>query len=45
VLGDQTDATPEKGRQLFEAASDQLVKLCEWLDAREFEDLMPADHV
>jgi creatinine amidohydrolase len=45
VLGDQTDATPEKGRQLFEAASDQLVKLCEWLDTREFEDLMPADHV
>jgi len=45
VLGDQTDATPEKGRQLFEAASDQLVALCEWLDDREFETLLPKPHV
>jgi creatinine amidohydrolase len=41
VLGDQTDATAEKGAELFEAASDQLVNLCEWLDAQAFEDLMP----
>jgi creatinine amidohydrolase len=45
VLGDQTDATPAKGEQLFEAASNQLVRLCEWLDDQAFEDLMPRDHV
>lgn len=45
VFGDQTGATPEKGEQLFEAACDQLVRLCQWLDAREFEDLVPAEHV
>ena len=45
VFGDQTDATAEKGAQLFGAASDQLVALCEWLAEQEFEDLLPADHV
>jgi len=45
VLGDQTDATAEKGEQMFEAASEQLVKLCDWLDSRAFEDLMPRDHL
>jgi creatinine amidohydrolase len=45
VLGDQTDATAGKGEQLFEAASEQLVELCEWLAARPFEDLMPEPHV
>jgi len=45
VLGDQTDATPEKGAELFEAAAEQLVRLCEWLDDRPFEDLMPREHV
>ena len=45
VLGDQTDATPEKGERLFEAASDQLVRLLEWLDARDFRDLMAEPHV
>ena len=45
VLGDQTDATPEIGEELFEAASDQLVKLCEWLAAQPFADLMPEPHV
>lgn len=45
VLGDQTDATPEKGEQLFEAASDQLVELLQWLDDRRFEDLMAKPHV
>ena len=34
VLGDQTDASAEKGKRLFEAASDQLAKLCEWLDSQ-----------
>jgi len=45
VLGDQTDATREKGRRLFEAASDQLVHLLEWLDEQPFEELMPREHV
>ncbi|GAB3677567.1 creatininase family protein [Halopiger thermotolerans] len=45
VLGDQTDATAEKGEQLFEAAADQLVHLAEWLAAQDFEDLLPEDHV
>ncbi|AQL41887.1 amidase [Halorientalis sp. IM1011] len=45
VLGDQTDATPEKGAELFEAASDQLVQLCEWIDDQPFEELMPEPHV
>ncbi|MFB6165424.1 MAG: creatininase family protein [Haloarculaceae archaeon] len=45
VLGDQTDASAEKGEQLFEAATDQLVELCEWLAARDYEALMPEEHV
>ena len=45
VFGDQTDATAEKGEELFEAACEQLVQLCEWMDAQDFEDLMPEDHV
>ena len=45
VLGDQTDATAEKGERLFEAATDQLVELCEWLADREFAALMPKSHV
>jgi creatinine amidohydrolase len=45
VLGDQTDATAEKGERLFEAATDQLVALCEWLDDQPFADLMPEPHV
>jgi creatinine amidohydrolase len=45
VFGDQTDATPEKGERLFEAAVDQLVRLVEWLDARRFEDLLAPAHV
>ncbi|MFB6080124.1 MAG: creatininase family protein [Haloferacaceae archaeon] len=44
VLGDQTDATAEKGERMFEAATDQLVALCEWLDAQAFDDLMPKPH-
>jgi creatinine amidohydrolase len=45
VLGDQTDASAEKGEQLFEAASDQLVELIEWLGARDSEELLPEPHV
>jgi creatinine amidohydrolase len=45
VLGDQTDASPEAGERLFEAARDQLVQLCEWLDDRRFDDLLAKPHV
>lgn len=45
VFGDQTDATPEKGRELFEAATEQLVHLLEWLDEQPFEALMPDPRV
>ena len=45
VLGDQTDATPEKGERLFEAATEQLVHLADWLADQPFEDLMPKPHV
>ena len=45
VFGDQTDATPEIGERLFDAATDQLVALLEWLDDQPFDDLLPAPHV
>jgi creatinine amidohydrolase len=45
VLGDQTDASAEKGERLFEAAVDQLCRLCEWLDERSHEELMPKPRV
>ena len=45
VLGDQTDATVEKGKQLFKAATEQLCHLCDWLASQEFDHLMPRDHV
>ncbi len=45
VLGDQTDATPEKGERLFEAATDQLVQLCDWMADRDREELLPEPHV
>lgn len=45
VFGDQTDATPEIGERLFEAASDQLVALLEWLDDQPLEALLPDPHL
>jgi creatinine amidohydrolase len=45
VLGDQTDASPEIGEELFETACDHLVSLADWLAGRPFDDLMPKDHV
>ncbi len=45
VFGDQTDATAEKGEQMYDAASEQLVRLCEWLTTQDFRDLMPEDHI
>ncbi|WP_396612937.1 creatininase family protein [Haloferax sp. S1W] len=45
VFGDQTAATPEAGAKLFEAASEQLVHLVEWLDDQPLDDLMAPAHV
>ena len=45
VFGDQTDATAEKGEELFEAATDQLVQRLEGHHAPAFEDLLPESHV
>jgi creatinine amidohydrolase len=45
VFGDQTDATAEIGERLFEAAVDQLVRLLEWLDDAELDDLLAPAHV
>ncbi|WP_254861720.1 creatininase family protein [Halovivax gelatinilyticus] len=45
AFGDPRDASAEKGEQLFEAATDQLVELAEWLDGRPSEELLPVDHV
>ncbi|MFC7071731.1 creatininase family protein [Halovenus rubra] len=45
VLGDQTDATPQKGEELFEAATEQLCKLSEWLAEQDDEELLPHEHV
>ncbi|ERG88372.1 MAG: uncharacterized protein, putative amidase [halophilic archaeon J07HX5] len=45
VLGDQTDATAEKGERLFEAATAQLVRLVEWLNDQTFQTLMPEPRV
>jgi len=44
AFGDPRDASAEKGEQLFEAATDQLVELCHWLDAQPYEDLLPKPH-
>ena len=45
VLGDQTDASPEIGARLFDAACEQLVALLEWLDDQPRADLMAKPHV
>ncbi|WP_255150026.1 creatininase family protein [Halorarius halobius] len=45
VFGDQTDASPEAGERLFEAAVDQLCQLCEWLAARDPAELRPKPRV
>ena len=34
VIGDQRDSTAEKGAQLYETATEQLVALLGWLDDR-----------
>ncbi|WP_193308562.1 creatininase family protein [Halorubrum halophilum] len=45
AFGDPTDVTPDKAERLFEAASDQLVQLVEWLEARDRDELLPKDRV
>ena len=45
AFGDPTDVTEEKAARLFEAASDQLVQLVEWLGARDRAELLPKDRV
>jgi creatinine amidohydrolase len=45
AFGDPTDVTPEKAERLFEAASDQLVQLGEWLEARDNAELSPKGRV
>ena len=45
VFGDQTDATPEVGAELFDAAADNLESLVDWLNEQSFESLVPAAHV
>jgi creatinine amidohydrolase len=45
AFGDPTDASAEKGRRLFEAATEQLVELCEWLRRQPPETLGPREHV
>jgi len=45
VFGDQTDATAQKGERLFEAATDQLVRLCDWLDGQDIEELLPEPRI
>jgi creatinine amidohydrolase len=45
VLGDQTDATAEKGEQLFEAACGELCELAEWMAGADWEDLRTPEHV
>jgi len=45
VFGDQTEASAEAGAELFDAASDELAALAEWLAEQDFRDLMPKEHV
>ncbi|MFB6136502.1 MAG: creatininase family protein [Halobacteriaceae archaeon] len=45
AFGDQRDASAETGERLFEAATEQLVALCEWVADQRFEDLAAPDHV
>lgn len=44
AVGRPTDATPEAGERLFEAARDELAALVDWLAERPAEDLWPRAH-
>jgi len=43
--GDPTDASAEKGEQLFRAATDQLVELAEWVETQPWAAIGPREHV
>lgn len=45
VFGDQTDASPEIGEQLFAEAASNLERLAQWLADQPFERLLPPEHV
>ena len=45
VFGDQTEVSAADGERLFEAATDQLGALCDWLAATPWERLAPKDHI
>ncbi|MEF8774194.1 MAG: creatininase family protein [Halobacteriales archaeon] len=44
AVGDPTAGSKEAGERLFEAASDELGALVDWLADQQFEDLLPRDH-
>lgn len=44
AVGRPTDATPEKGRRLFDHATEELEALIAWLADRAFEALLPEPH-
>ncbi len=44
AVGSPTQASPEKGRRVFEGASEELAALVDWLADRPLEDLWPRDH-
>jgi creatinine amidohydrolase len=44
-FGDPTDASAEKGEQLFEAATEQLVELAEWIDTQPWEAIGVDEHI
>ena len=45
AFGDPTDASAEKGEQLFRAATDQLVELAEWIETQPWAAIGPREHV
>jgi len=45
AFGDPTEASAAAGERLFEAATDQLVALCEWLATQPNDALGPRPHV
>jgi creatinine amidohydrolase len=45
AVGDPTEASREAGEKLHAAASEELDALVDWLADREFEALLPDDHV
>ncbi|MFB6126406.1 MAG: creatininase family protein [Halolamina sp.] len=44
AVGTPTEGDAEKGRRLYEQATDELDALVGWLAARPFEDLLPEPH-